>query len=101
MDLDEIKAKTKRLSRFAHIATVGADGKPDVVPLHPAWEGDTMWIMTGAETVKAGNIAACPDVALHWQVDESGDGVELCSVAGGAASSLWNCSVSVALLSVA
>jgi hypothetical protein len=41
MDLDEIKAETKRLSPLAHIATVGADGKPDVVPVYPAWEGDT------------------------------------------------------------
>ena len=27
--------------------------------------------------MKARNIAACPDVALHWQVDDSGDGVEV------------------------
>ena len=33
MDLDEIRAETKRLSPLAHIATVGADGKPDVVPV--------------------------------------------------------------------
>ena len=77
MDLDEIKAEAARLSPWAHIATVGADGKPDVVPVHPAWEGDTIWIMTGAESVKARNIASCPDVAMHWQVDESGDGVEV------------------------
>ena len=77
MNLDEIKAETARLSAWAHIATVGADGKPDVVPVHPAWDGDTIWIMTGAESVKARNIASHPDVALHWQVDESGDGVEL------------------------
>ena len=77
MDLDEIKAETARLSAWAHLATVGADGKPDVVPVHPAWDGDTIWIMTGAESVKARNIASCRDVALHWQVDESGDGVEV------------------------
>ena len=77
MDLDEIKAETARLSAWAHLATVGADGKPDVVPVHPAWDGDTIWIMTGAESVKARNIASCHDVALHWQVDESGDGVEV------------------------
>jgi general stress protein 26 len=81
MDLDEIKAETKRLPPLAHIATVGADGKPDLAPVFPAWKGDTMWIMTGADTVKARYIAACPDVALHWQVDESGDGVALCGTA--------------------
>jgi general stress protein 26 len=77
MDLDDIKAEATRLSPQAHIATVGADGKPDVVPVHPAWEGDTLWFMTGAGSVKVRNLAACRDVALHWQVDESGDGVEV------------------------
>ena len=41
MDLEEIKAEGRRLSPWAHLATVGADGKPDVVPVHPCWEGDT------------------------------------------------------------
>jgi general stress protein 26 len=59
------------------MATVGPDGKPDVVPVHPAWQDDTMWIMTSAQSVKVRNIAANPNVALHWQVDESGDGLEL------------------------
>jgi general stress protein 26 len=77
MELDEVKAEASRLSMWAHLATVGADGKPDVAPIHPAWEGDTLWVMTGAKSVKARNIAANPDVALHWQVNESGDGVEL------------------------
>jgi general stress protein 26 len=31
--------------------------------------------------VKVRNIAANPNVALHWQVDESGDGVELWGMA--------------------
>ncbi|MGH9193931.1 MAG: pyridoxamine 5'-phosphate oxidase family protein [Acidimicrobiales bacterium] len=77
MELDEVKAETTRLSNWAHIATVGADGNPDVVPVWPAWPGDTLWIFTGTNSVKVGNIAANPNVALHWQVDESGDGVEL------------------------
>ena len=77
MNLDDVKTETARLSTWAHIATVGTDGKPDVVPVHPAWEGDTVWIMTFAGSVKTRNIAAHPDVAMHWQVDESGDGVEL------------------------
>jgi general stress protein 26 len=75
--LDDIKAAAARLSPWAHLATVGADGKPDVVPVHPAWEDDTLWIMTFADSVKARNLAAQQDVALHWQVDESGDGVEV------------------------
>lgn len=77
MDLDGIKQETARLSVWAHIATVGSDGEPDVVPVHPAWEGDTLWVMCGVDSVKCHNIAVNPKVALHWQVDASGDGVEL------------------------
>jgi PPOX class probable F420-dependent enzyme len=75
--LDEIKAEASRLSPWAHLATVGADGDPDVVPVHPAWDGDTMWVMVGADSVKVRNVAAHPKVALHWQVTEAGDGVEI------------------------
>src|SRR5919106_1844580 len=77
VDLDEVKAETVRLSNWAHIATVGADGNPDVVPVWPAWKDDTLWIFSHTNSVKARNIAANPNVALHWQVDESGDGVEV------------------------
>ena len=77
MDLEEIKAKAIALSPWAHFATVGADGKPDVVPVHPCWEGDVLWTMCGKDSVKARNIAANPNVALHWQVTAKGDGVEL------------------------
>lgn len=77
MELDDVKAFTAKLSMWAHIATVGADNKPDVVPIHPCWEGDVLWIMTGSDSVKAKNLAANPNVALHWQVTEVGDGVEI------------------------
>ena len=77
MDLERVKQESARLSPWAHVASVGADGEPDVVPVHPAWEGDTLWFMTGAKSVKARNIAAQPKVALHWQVTEAGDGVEV------------------------
>jgi hypothetical protein len=42
MELDDVKAAAAALSMWAHIATVGADGEPDVVPVHPCWEGDTV-----------------------------------------------------------
>lgn len=77
MTLDEIKDMAQALSPWAHLATVGADGEPDVVPIHPCWEGDTLWIMAGTTSVKARNIAHEPRVALHWQVTENGDGVEI------------------------
>ena len=69
MDLDRVKAFATGLSPWAHLATVGADGEPDVVPVHPCWEGDIWWIMAGTDSVKARNIAANPKVAMHWQVD--------------------------------
>ncbi len=77
IELDEVKAFASKLSTWAHLATVGADGEPDVVPVHPCWEGDTLWTMLGATSVKARNVAANDKVALHWQVTEVGDGVEL------------------------
>jgi general stress protein 26 len=75
--LDDIKAAATALSPLAHLATIGDDGRPDVVPVHPAWEGDTLWIMSGGSSVKARNIAVNPAVAMHWQVSEAGDGVEV------------------------
>jgi general stress protein 26 len=75
MELDEVSAEATRLSPLAHLATVGADGKPDVAPVHPAWLDGTIWVMTAADSVKARNIGTHPDVAMHWQVGPEGDGV--------------------------
>lgn len=77
MNLDEIKTRATELSPWAHMATVGTDGAPDVVPVHPAWEGDTMWVMASRASVKVLNIANEGRVALHWQVTATGDGVEV------------------------
>ena len=77
ISLDEIKAFAANLSPWAHLATISAAGTPDVVPIHPAWDGSTLWVMVGATSVKARNVAANPKVAMHWQVSEAGDGVEL------------------------
>ena len=77
MTLDRVKVLSGQLSPWAHLATVGRDGDPDVVPVHPAWEGDTLWFMTGAQSVKARNITHHPGVALHWQVSDAGDGLEV------------------------
>jgi general stress protein 26 len=77
MNLEQMKSLSAKLSPWAHLATVGRDGDPDVVPIHPAWEGDTLWFMTGARSVKVRNIGHQPNVALHWQVTEAGDGLEV------------------------
>lgn len=73
----EVQAFAAQLSPWAHLATVGSDGRPDVVPVHPCWEGDVCWMMVGVKSVKARNVAHNPHVAMHWQVDASGDGVEV------------------------
>ncbi len=75
--LDEVKTFATSLSPWAHLATIGADNAPDVVPVHPGWEGETIWSMIGADSVKARNVAANPQVAMHWQVTAAGDGVEV------------------------
>lgn len=76
-DLAAVRAFASKLSPWAHVATVGADNTPDVVPIHPCWEGDDCWFMVGANSVKSRNVAANNEVAMHWQVTESGDGVEV------------------------
>ena len=77
LTLQDIKTYATGLSPWAHLATVGADGEPDVVPVHPCWEGDVIWIMVGRDSVKSKNVAHESRVALHWQVTENGDGVEV------------------------
>lgn len=76
-DLETVRRAASALSVWAHLATVGSDGRPDVVPVHPCWDGDDLWIMVGTTSVKARNVAANDQVALHWQVTENGDGVEV------------------------
>lgn len=76
-EFDLIRKAATELSMWAHLATVGADSCPDVVPVHPCWEDDVLWIMVGTNSVKVRNIAHNPRVALHWQVTEIGDGVEM------------------------
>ncbi|MCC5948061.1 MAG: pyridoxamine 5'-phosphate oxidase family protein [Nitriliruptoraceae bacterium] len=75
--LDDVRAFATELSPWAHLATVGSDGEPDVTPVHPCWEGEVLWILCGTGSVKARNVAANPRVAMHWQVTEVGDGVEV------------------------
>jgi general stress protein 26 len=73
MDFDAVRAQAARLSPWCHVASVAPDGSPHVVPVHPAFEGRTIWALTGLRSVKARNVRAKPDVMLHWQVTEAGD----------------------------
>jgi general stress protein 26 len=77
MNLGEVKERSTALGMWAYMATVGADSKPDVVPVHPCWIGDEVWVMIGKDSVKARNIAANPNVAMHWTASAEGDGVEV------------------------
>jgi general stress protein 26 len=77
MDLDDVKQIGRTLSPWAHLATIGADGLPDVVPVHPCWEGDVAWVLISPGSVKARNVRANENVAMHWQVTEKGDGLEV------------------------
>lgn len=77
MELSDVKTEIAKYPPFAHLATSTPDGSPHVAPIHPDWDGDTLWVSSFANSVKARNIAENPRVALHWQVDESGDGVAL------------------------
>ena len=77
MELDDVKARGSELSPWAHLATVGADGAPDVVPVHPSWEGDVIWVMVGMTSVKVRNVSSTNRVAMHWQVSAAGDGLEV------------------------
>ena len=77
IDLQDIRRAAMALSPWAHLATVRTDGSPDVVPVHPCWDGDDIWIMVGKDSVKSKNVSTNEQVAMHWQVTESGDGVEV------------------------
>ena len=77
MELNEIKEFASGLSMWAHLATIGSDNAPDVTPVHPCWEGDICWVMVGVGSVKARNVGSNANVAVHWQVTEVGDGVEI------------------------
>ena len=75
MNISDIETIGRALSVRCYIATVDIDGDPHVVPVHPGWEGSTIWIMTGTSAVKAHNISRHPNVAMHWEVSDAGDGL--------------------------
>ncbi len=75
MRVSDIEAIGRALSPRTYLATVGHSGEPHVVPVHPGWEGSTIWIMTGATAVKTRNISQHPRVSMHWETNDVGDGL--------------------------
>lgn len=75
MNESDIEPIGRGLSVRCYLATTGPDGEPHVVPVHPAWEGSTIWVMTGRQAVKSRNVAHNPRVAMHWEVSDRGDGL--------------------------
>ncbi|MBJ7460970.1 MAG: pyridoxamine 5'-phosphate oxidase family protein, partial [Ilumatobacteraceae bacterium] len=51
--MELIKSAATKLSPWAHLATVGKDNRPDVVPVHPCWEDDVLWVLVGNSSVKS------------------------------------------------
>jgi PPOX class probable F420-dependent enzyme len=51
-------------SNFAHVATVGADGSADVVPVWVATDGDRVVFFTQTTSRKARNLGRDPRVAI-------------------------------------
>ena len=64
MAKEEWRAFVMAGSRTGKLATVRADGRPHVAPIWFMLEGEDVVFMTGADTVKARNIAREPRVAL-------------------------------------
>lgn len=75
MHLSDIETLARALSVRCYLATANAENIPHVVPVHPGWEGSTIWIMTATHSVKARNIANNSQVAMHWETNDAGDGL--------------------------
>jgi PPOX class probable F420-dependent enzyme len=52
--------------RCVHVATVGGDGRPHVVPISPILDGSRICFATERDTKKVRNVAANPAVSLAF-----------------------------------
>ncbi|MGI9625143.1 MAG: pyridoxamine 5'-phosphate oxidase family protein [Acidimicrobiales bacterium] len=73
MDLAEVIQESKRFGAWAHMATVSPSATPYVSPVHPCWDGETLWTLVSVTSVKASNLAANPLATVHWQVSQETD----------------------------
>ena len=70
MDQADFVAQAERVGPLAHLATATPDGLPHVAPIHVDWHDGHLYAMVGLASTKSRNIAANPNVCLHYQVAE-------------------------------
>ena len=63
LELTQVIGEAKRLGIWTYMATASAAGRPYVTPVHPGWEGETLWTMVELNSAKAKNVAANPQVS--------------------------------------
>lgn len=64
MTWDEVAT---HLNGLANLATVRADGRPNVAVVAPVVDGEVLWVFTRRHSAKARAISTSPDVALMWR----------------------------------
>lgn len=57
---------------LARLATVRVDGRPHVTPIWFIWDGETIWMETGPDFVKARNLRDNPECAVVVDTTEGG-----------------------------
>jgi general stress protein 26 len=62
---DEFRERVERIV-WATVTTVDGRGRPFSRILHPIWEGETGWIITGRQSPKARHLSANPAVAVSY-----------------------------------
>ena len=65
----EIQQELERRARrivWCTVATVDTHDRPRSRILHPYWEGSTVWILTGRETLKTRHLAHNPHISLSY-----------------------------------
>ena len=73
----------------AHLAYVGSDATPRVIPVGFWWTGEQFVISTATTSPKVAALSARPDVALAIDTDASPGGRGRCLCAGGRRSRSW------------
>ncbi len=83
MNLEEIKADSRRYGPFAYIATTGSDGEPHLAPVAVNWIGDDIVAFVLSSSRKVRNVRDNPRATVHFSVGES-TGWDSCIVWGEA-----------------